>query len=425
MLKKTRKNLQFFTQSDNGNVAIIFGLLIVPIISAVGMSIDYSASVNVKHKIQAALDASALAAGRALQTSGSSSVAEEVAKKHFTATIDSDHNATLSIDAIDLDKGKITLSGTSNVPTNFMAIIGVDNIPVHSTTTVQFGTGSGEQIEISMMLDITLSMYGSKIKNLKVAAKDLIQIIMQSRDVGSGNTRIALVPFSESVNVKDYAQEVANSKAYEHKIYKVAKACVTERIGDEAFTDARPDGKNKVGPLYNLKGSCKPSNGLVPLTDNKDTLDAAIDAFSAATGFTAGHLGTAWAWYTLSPNWKTVWPSDSRPGDYSKSVRKYAILMTDGEYNSQYYNGVLTHYVGYTSPNGLSDTQADKLCVNMKASGITVFTVGFDLDSSKAKSTLKNCATSESHYFLAEDGEELQLAFRQIAFRIAQLRITK
>ena len=48
-----------------------------------------------------------------------------------------------------------------------------------------------------------------------------------------------------------------------------------------------------------------------------------------------------------------------------------------------------------------------------------------DLDSSIAKSTLKNCASSEDHYFLAQDGYELEQAFRQVAFRIAQLRLTK
>ncbi len=420
-----KRMLKHLHHCERGNVAVIFAIMLVPIISVVGMSVDYSSAVNAKGKLQATLDAAALAAGRMLQTSGSSDQAEAAANKHFNATINPALKAALTIESIDPQNGKVVLSGAADIPTNFMGLIGIDSIKVASASTVEFGADDSSEIEISMMLDVTLSMYGSKLKHLKVAAKDLIQIILQSGDIGAAKTRIALVPFSESVRVHKYAQEVANSKAPSSKLYKVAKECVTERVGDEAFTDAAPNGQNKVGPLYNKTGGCKPRNDLIPLTNDKDTLLSAIDDFSAATGFTAGHLGTAWAWYTISPNWRNVWPQESRPGAYGKTVNKYAILMTDGEYNTQYYNGIETHFIGYTSPNGLSDHQADKLCVNMKASGITVFTIGFDLDSSIAKSTLKNCATSEDHYFLAEDGYELQQAFRQVAFRIAQLRLTK
>ena len=98
-----------------------------------------------------------------------------------------------------------------------------------------------------------------------------------------------------------------------------------------------------------------------------------IDKLSVAGG-TAGHLGTAWAWYTLAPNWESLWSSASQPKAYGTAdLRKIAILMTDGEYNTEYdTNGVKTGLPDAgTQVNGNSATQAKALCTAMKAKGIT------------------------------------------------------
>lgn len=415
---------QAFLRCQQGHVGVMFGILLIPIVAAVGMSVDYTVAVRAKTKIQSALDSAALAAGRKLQTSGSVSESEAAAHTQFKNTIGT-LSAVMTVDSIDTKTGKINLTGSSDVPTQFMSIVGVDSIFVRSNTEVELKVGDDEKdVEISMMLDVTGSMGGSKISDLKLAAKDLVQIIMQSNEASPMQARIALIPFSESVNVSKYAQEVANSASSKNKDWKVAKACVSERTGTEAFTDARPNGTDKIGPVYTKDGKCKPTNELVPLTDDQSTLEKAIEDMKA-TGYTAGHIGTAWAWYTLSPNWKTVWPKNSRPDDYAVS-RKFAVLMTDGEYNTEYENGIMTrHLKGGSSPNGTSDEQADKLCENMKTAGLTVYTIGFALNSGKAKDTMKNCATSEEHYFEASDGDKLREAFREIAFQIAKLRITK
>ncbi len=64
------------------------------------------------------------------------------------------------------------------------------------------------------------------------------------------------------------------------------------------------------------------------------------------------------------------------------------------------------------------------LCQGMKQAGITVYTVGYMVGSS-ARDLLARCATSSAHFFDATNGNELKLAFRQIAFRVAQLRLSR
>ena len=74
---------------------------------------------------------------------------------------------------------------------------------------------------------------------------------------------------------------------------------------------------------------------IVPLTSDRDKLKDAIDEFKAS-GTTAGQLGTAFAWYLISPNWsRCVAGEESAPAPYgTPKVKKIAILMTDGEYNT-------------------------------------------------------------------------------------------
>ena len=52
-----------------------------------------------------------------------------------------------------------------------------------------------------------------------------------------------------------------------------------------------------------------------------------------------------------------------------------------------------------------------------------MFTVGFQV-SSAAKTFLTSCATDASHYYDATTDVALQAAFRDIALKIATLRLT-
>jgi hypothetical protein len=62
----------------------------------------------------------------------------------------------------------------------------------------------------------------------------------------------------------------------------------------------------------------------------------------------------------------------------------------------------------------------------MKAAGITVYTVGFEIPSgSTADTTLQQCATSPGHYYSAQSGEQLKQAFRDIALKISSLYLSR
>jgi len=265
------------------------------------------------------------------------------------------------------------------IATPFLTVLGIGELPVYA------GGKAVLSVETSLLLDVTGSMSGQKIADLKLAAKDLIDIVIWE-DQSKYTSKIALVPFLEAVNVGLMAAQAASNaspttrvsgdgdkgKGDQRGAYQLAADCVSERTGAEAFTDAAPNGQYKVGRVYTSDGTCSPPNEVVPLYDDKAMLKNVIDSL-VASGSTAGHLGTAWAWYSISPHWGNVFGPKSRPEAYgTPKLHKIAVLMTDGEYNTEYDRGVKTSTTGGQSPNGTSTEQARQLCASMKAAGITV-----------------------------------------------------
>ncbi len=58
--------------------------------------------------------------------------------------------------------------------------------------------------------------------------------------------------------------------------------------------------------------------------------------------------------------------------------------------------------------------------------GITVYTVGFDVaDLPAAKDVMTKCATDATKLYIADDGEQLKQAFRDIALKLSSLYISK
>src|SRR5690606_35259560 len=155
------------------------------------------------------------------------------------------------------------------------------------------------------------------------------------------------------------------------------------------------------------------------------------------SGSTAGQIGIAWGWYMLAPNFASLWPSDNRPVDYrTPETMKIAVIMTDGEFNTAHCNGVVARESGWDAgmrrhvvpdserincpaDNGDPFQQASRLCDAMKAQGITVYTVAFDVPpNSQAASFMQSCASGSSNAYLASSGAQLQQAFADIGASI-------
>ena len=419
--QSTRSLAQAFSSDERGVIAIIFALTATIVLAMVGGAVDYGRWHAANSRTLEAMDTAVLAAGRVLQINGATeaqaiATAEEYYNKNKSALLSQD-DVTFSV----VNGSEIVAESNSWVETPFLNAMGVQKLRVKnkSKAILAAGANSGSDIEISMMLDTTGSMSGSKMDDLKAAAKDLIDIVVW-RDQSEYTSKVALAPFSQYVNVsrqyfEDFTGQAPSGTGDQ-------RTCVKEREGNNRYKDKKPSSGNGYFGAYTGGGTCKPTSTIVPLTNDKDALKTAINAMPT-TGWTAGHLGTAWAWYLLSPKFKSFFPSESKPQGYSKltelnedgqpKLYKIAILMTDGEYN--------TWYSGDDSA-----TQARELCTAMKNKDITVYTIGFQIASGgTADTTMQLCATSSEHYYSADDGAALKSAFRDIALKISTLRLAE
>lgn len=492
---------------EGGNVALTFGLMVVPCMMILGSAVDLGRMLHAKNQMQGLVDNMALTAGRAVQKALAGSnylaIAEAAAQEYWNSsksqiamaakenttgpqlaqklTVTADSTFTKfnmkwetwvatpfisSIAILDAFMGTAAQSN-SGAPSGCGSIWQCQLVTVEAQVVLQSGGNNKDlNIETSLMLDVTGSMDGQKIADLKLAAIDLIDIVVWN-DQSRVTSRVALAPFAAAVNVGEaMADNVrgaysgflngvspTNTTGYKQfnftrynstsqtTTFRLSKHCVTERQGTERFTDASP-AVARLSPSYQTNteyfsgsgGRCDvidindpEVNQVLPLTSDKSELKDRIQKFKVG-GATAGQLGTAWAWYLLSPNWSSYFPTSARPGAYGdEKVKKIAVLMTDGDYNTQTWNGVWdrnanTKHANASAPNGSSQSQAETLCTNIKAKGIEVFTVGFQV-STNAKNMLKACATDHAHYYDATSGQALRMAFRDIALRISSIRL--
>lgn len=213
-------------------------------------------------------------------------------------------------------------------------------------------------------------------------------------------------------------------------------SCVSERTGSQDYSDAYTTTSARVSFNYPAASNPCPSSKILPLSSNRTTLKNLIGGLSAG-GSTAGQIGAAWGWYTLSPNFSPMWVSSAAaPYDATKVV-KAVILMTDGEFNTPYQTGVIASdagtgsggdgdHINQKATNGDPFNQTLKLCAAMKARHVLVYTVGFQVPSGGAAAQLmSDCATSPSYAYLPTSGTDLSAAFQAIGRDITRLRISR
>jgi Flp pilus assembly protein TadG len=402
MIAKLNKARAAFASDERGAVAVIFGLVFAVLILSVGIAIDMVRVTNADSRTKAAADAAALAGGLALLDGRNSDAAvTAVVRAYFDENLkQASQFGEVTDFEVEIDRkgGFVRVKAKTKTKMTVMATQGVSSLTTPASSTV---LSEQKDVELGMALDVTGSMGGQKIQDLRDAAKDLVDILLP--DGGQANKiRIGLAPYSASVNAGSLAKVVTNN---------LSTSCVHERGGPQAFTDAAPD--SNATYLGWRAGLYCPSTKVEPLTDDKNKLKTQINTLTAG-GSTAGHLGAAWASYLVSPEWGNIWPAASTPAAYGDGkTLKAIILMTDGEFNTQYVNA-----------NGNSDAQARSICSEAKSRDVVIYAVGFQ-SPQQAETLLRNCASSADHYFSAQNGSELRQAFVSIAQQLNSLRLTQ
>lgn len=410
-----------FARSERGNVTLVFGLSIIVLALTSGLAIDGSRVYSVSSRLGAAIDAAALAAAKSFRESSlTAAETKAVARQYFDSIVGSSfEDEFTSITKFDVNvdprQGAVEIKTEARVKMLFGGLAGYASMRVPQTAVALV---YGKDIEIGAQLDITGSMAGQRIADLKEAVRDLIDIVIPD-EPGPQRVRLGLAPYAAGVNAGRFATAVNGGRTGS------ANRCVYERRDSELQdTDVAPVGTAALKVRSDLASAqaCPTAEVIEMLGDrsgDKTKLLNAVNTF-AASGSTAGHLGTAWAAYLVSPNWNNVWGLSTPIAPYNDGkTLKFMILMTDGEYNT--IGGV--QKASNVEPSGRF---AMDTCAEMKNKGVAIYTIGFTITAgSPADEVLRQCATNRDMYFKPQTGGDLSYVFRQIAQDIVSLRLTK
>jgi Flp pilus assembly protein TadG len=434
--------VQRLLRSEHGNVTSSFAIAFLAVFLASGSAIDYSRFLATRTALTAATDAAALQIANSKLTN--QTALEAQAAKIIERNYPQDRHGELTEIDLAVDNSSVDLKTRVKFKTSFMKLAGIDDVDLVVVSQVK---KSGNNLEVALVLDVTQSMAGTKINALKSAAKEFVDIVVWDTQTPF-YSKVALVPYSSAVNVGSLTTTVRGSVTsgtctspgcarYRFnrtsgdgggtQTYNISN-CVTERTGTYAFTD-QPPSVAKMGRHY--APNCLNSQ-VKPLRNSKSDIKDDIDALNVQ-GSTAGHIGFEWGWYALSKD-VGLWTGTGEPAAYGTAkLKKIAVVMTDGEFNTAYCNGVQSkNSINYGSDrincdatNGNSFTQAKLICAEMKKKNIEIYTIGFDVGgNADVIDVLTTCASGGDHVFLAATSAELTSVFKSIGKKLTALRIS-
>ncbi|WP_372782097.1 pilus assembly protein TadG-related protein [Phenylobacterium sp.] len=444
-------------RDNRGVSAVAFAITFAVLAPMTMATFDVYQMNEQRGKLQDALDAAALYAARSTATTTKD--IDIIGDKALLANLKLIPGATLqSSDFTLVTTGDAKVVAVASVRVPALAPDSFTHNPVSVNTEV---TRAGNNLEVALVLDNSTSMAGASLTSLKSAANQLVDLVVGDAQ-SPYYSKVSIIPYGNGVNVGTYAaaargatQSGTNGTAGtngsppndnfkfvntsgSNKTFAIT-TCVSERTGAQAYTDASPSSA-PVGLNYG-PGAGNPciSAQMAPLSSDKPTLHTSIGNLTSCCS-TGGHIGVAWGWYTLSPNWNQVFTGNAAPAAYgTPHTIKALVLMTDGEYNSVYCKGVIAQdsttgsgsssdHINCNGTNGADAyAQAQSLCTAMKAApnNVVIYTVGLNvLAKPEAQNLVNNCATDAKHVYLPADGTAMTVAFQQIAADLQRLRLS-
>ncbi|MBX9759606.1 MAG: VWA domain-containing protein [Beijerinckiaceae bacterium] len=417
--------LRTFVKDERGSIGTLLALGALTMIGAVSAGLDYSRMVTARTELANAVDAASLAAGQA-----DSAQAAVVARNVFDANF-RNQGSLVSFRAEAFTRGEdeaYRVEAVANVNMAMAQTLGFRTAPVRALSEVTVGNDT--DILVSLVLDTTGSMAGSKMSNLKSSATDMVNELF-TKLKRANQVKMAVVPFAQYVNVgtanrnagwiegaQDYTgvQQSCNwvwNSGWRWQCWNVSvnytwSGCV----GSRSYPLNVRDENYGVRVPAIMNATC--TTPLQPLTANRANILTAIGQLPTS-GDTYIPAGLMWGWTAVSPR-----EPFNEPTDPKFKTKRYVVLMTDGE------NTVSPRYPDHWGGDAnLANTLTAEVCANIKNDDIEIFTIAFQVSTNTVKSLLRNCATNSDRFYDAADSTQLSSAFKEIAKQMSSLRIVK
>ena len=221
-----------------------------------------------------------------------------------------------------------------------------------------------------------------------------------------------------------------NSGYYEHawiqNAHSTWNGCVTDRgsssapgttSGNDQKTTAPSTGDATTLFMADQYSLCAPK--MMGLSFNWTSMSSVVDSLTP-NGSTNQPIGLVWGWQSLVGGGPLTAPSQTSGYTYQQVI----ILLSDG-LNTQdrwYGDGTSTN----TSVDGrMYNSASTGTCSNIKAAGITIYSVQVNTGGDPTSTLLQNCASSSDKFFLLTSANQIITTFQKIGTALSQLRIAQ
>ena len=229
-----------------------------------------------------------------------------------------------------------------------------------------------------------------------------------------------IIPFGKDVNVgasNSGATWVDFTYWDQHNHHKVDgnwvpnahstwNGCVTDRDQNYDTNNAAPTAGNNSSKFPAEQYSSCPVQ-MMPLSYDWAALNTRIDQMVAA-GNTNQTIGLQWAWQSLTQ----TDPLNAPAKDPNYQYKDIIILLTDG----------LNTENRWSQTQSAVDLRTQRACDNIKAAGVTLYTV---LVMSGNSTILQNCASDPTKYFVVTNANQIITTFDAIGGQLAKLHLAK
>lgn len=217
-----------------------------------------------------------------------------------------------------------------------------------------------------------------------------------------------------------------------NRLRDIAKYSVSARTRVSNTTEAGPNAACP-GPV-------------VPLTNDTAVMKREIGKMKPHNEHGGNNSGTnvaqglVWAWRVLSPDA----PFTEGVSYEDEETQKVLVLLSDGrnqvvanrgitesDYTSYGYlaDGRMGSTDNYLVAEANVDKKVREVCENVKATGIRLYTILFQVDFAKTQDLFRDCASKDENgdplYFYVPQPSQLETAFREIGEDLTSLRVTR
>ncbi|NVO17059.1 MAG: pilus assembly protein TadG [Rhodoplanes sp.] len=460
LLPRASSQCRAFRRAEGGNVAVMFALTLIPVVGLVGAAIDYSRANAIRANMQAAADSAALAVSK-IASSQTSDQIQAAADANFRALI-TQQDATITGVSAAYTKSAVSnvvVDATGTMKTRFMGLLGFSQMNIKVTSTTAWGN---TRLRVALALDNTGSMASSnKIGALQTATKNLLTQL-QAAATNDGDVYVSIIPFSRDVNVgtgyssatwidwtswdaddgngscskSQYSTKsscTSHSGTWTVDAHSTWNGCITDRgtsSGPSPSAAGTGYDQRIDAPVVGTTATLFPADqyGYCPLamkglsyewTNMKTLVDNMYP-----NGSTNQPIGLVWGWQSLVGGGPLTAPAKDANYQYQQVI----ILLSDG-LNTQdrwYGNGSSTSTAvdARMCVEGTSSCTSGT-CNNIKAAGITIYTIQVNTGGDPTSTLLQKCATDSSKFYLLTSSSQIITAFDQIGTQLTRLRVAK